>query len=242
MRDSVLQAFTAFQAKFEGQLPYMYTDALGLVTTGIGNLVDPVAAALVLPWERSDGSPASPDEIEQEWQTVKNAYPSYQSVNSKNAPGLLGLRLPQTAIDSLLASKAQQNEAIMKGTLVNFDNAPADAQLGAHSMAWAMGPGFVNTFKQFVAAFNAEDFRTAATQSVFKGTGVQPRIDADKVLFTNAAVVAENGGDRDVLWWPLTATPDQIQPASAPATTRIVAFGIGALFLAGIAWLATRKS
>ena len=42
MHDSVRQVFVPFSKKFEGYVPWMYTDVKNLVTTGM-NLIDPIA-------------------------------------------------------------------------------------------------------------------------------------------------------------------------------------------------------
>lgn len=216
MRASVLQNFVKFNTPLEGMLNYMYTDAKGLVTTGMGNLIDPVGAALALPWKHADGSSASSEEIQAEWQVVKDAWPGVQSVASKS---LTSLHLDESDISFLVSSKAQQFEDQVKSVLSNYDNAPADAQMGVLSMAWAMGPGYVNTFKLFAAAFNQDDYQGAAAQATFKGVGIQPRLDADQVLFHNAAAVAQAGGDRDVLWWPRAITVADVPPPASPGKT-----------------------
>ena len=53
----------------------MYLDVKGLVTVGVGNLMDPVSVAQTLPFRfknkpgiSAPGSPATPDQIAQEWQ------------------------------------------------------------------------------------------------------------------------------------------------------------------------------
>ena len=58
MRGAVRAAVLEFTARFEGSLPFMYLDFHHkgdgtldpLVTTGRGNLIDPLGAALRLPW------------------------------------------------------------------------------------------------------------------------------------------------------------------------------------------------
>jgi len=40
----------------------MYVDVKGLVTTGIGNLIDLLSAALELPFHHNDGTPVTPGE------------------------------------------------------------------------------------------------------------------------------------------------------------------------------------
>ena len=78
MFPAVQSGFPAFSAKFEGRVSYMYLDVKGLVTVGVGNLVDPVSVAQALPFRFKNkpgigapGSPATPDQIAAEWQTTQ---------------------------------------------------------------------------------------------------------------------------------------------------------------------------
>mgnify|MGYP006266444431 CR=1 FL=1 len=216
MRASVLQAFPGFTAGFEGRLPFMYTDNKGLVTTGVGNLIDPIAAALVLPWKRSDGNDASQDEISAEWHKVKDAYPAVQSTADRS---LATLHLEPADIDRLVASKAKSNEDVIRGQLPGYDSWPADAQLAILSMAWAQGPSF-HSWPHLLVALGAStpDFLAAAgnpgnasSDTGARGQawlndvgnpGLRPRNLANKVLFQNAARVQVAGGDYERLWYP----------------------------------------
>src|SRR5713226_1332348 len=79
MFTSVQTAFRAFSEQFEGCVPHMYLDIKGLVTVGVGNLVDPVGLAQALPFRfknkpgiASPGAPATADQIAAEWQKLKN--------------------------------------------------------------------------------------------------------------------------------------------------------------------------
>lgn len=240
MRASVLQNFTKFNTPFEGMLNYMYTDVKGLVTTGMGNLIDPLPAALVLPWKHADGSDASQDEITQEWNTVKGAWPGVQSTGDR---AITTLHLDQADIDVLIASKAQQFEDTLRGIYPDYDNWPADAQLGVLSMSWALGAGFGRGFPQFTAAANAYDFRTAAAQSGYRDQdpGNKARQAANVILFNNAATVVEGNGDREVLYYPSVLQPGQaVQTGSSGmAKTLLVLGGVGAA-IAGAAFYVTR--
>jgi GH24 family phage-related lysozyme (muramidase) len=228
MRASVMAAFPGFTTGFEGRLAYMYTDALGLVTTATGNLIDPVPAAMVLPWKHVDGSAASTDEIQAEWQAVKAAWPGIQSAACRS---ITTLHLEQAAIDNLLVEKAHANEDTLRGAHPDFDNLPADAQLGLHSMAWAMGAAF--HFPQFTAGINNKDFATAAAQCHMQGTGIDARNAADVVLFNNAAAVQAAGGDPDVLYYPAKiAIADVVPPGAGGASSWKTFAGIGVAVLA----------
>lgn len=204
LRQSVVNAFTPFTTKFEGYTPYMYTDVKGLVTTGIGNLIDngSPGPALTLPWKRADGSAASQAEIQAAWYAVKNAWPDVQSVASQS---LTSLRLDSSGIAQVVRSKLEQNHDFLRTKFPGYVNWPADAQLGLHSMAWAMGPGF--NFPAFMAAVNqpTPDFVTAASQSHMNAAGnpgLVPRNTATNELFTNAANVLAKKANPDTLFWP----------------------------------------
>jgi GH24 family phage-related lysozyme (muramidase) len=200
---SVQNAWVTFNTPLEGMLTYMYTDSEGYVTTGMGNLIDPVSTALALPWQNSDGSPADQDTIQTQWQAVKDAYPGVQSTG---CAGLTTIRLAQADVENLIFQKLQSNVNMLMTYFPGWTQLPADAQMGILSMAWAMGPGFPQTFGTFTNAVNTGDWATALAQSVFQGSGIQARIDADNILFTNAGIVASQNLDPSVLYWPNTAS------------------------------------
>jgi GH24 family phage-related lysozyme (muramidase) len=209
MRQAVRDYFNTFSEKFEGRLPHMYLDVKGLVTTGVGNLIDPIGSALILPWVRkTDGTPATAEDIAQEWNDVK----SHQEMAPQGG-GAFGsmtqLMITPEAIDNLVLSKLDENERYLKGRFPQYDNWPADAQLGLLSMAWAMGPGF--SFPRFEAAINSRppDFDRAAVESHINDAGnpgLTPRNTANSLLFRNAASAVIRGMPFDTLYYPLDAS------------------------------------
>jgi hypothetical protein len=217
MLSSVQSAFRGFSAQFEGCVPYMYLDVKGLVTVGIGNLVDPVELAQALPFRSKNrpgivnpGAPATSDQIAAEWGKLKgNPGLAHERFNACDA--LTELELSDDAINSLILTRVTDNEGFLKRQpwFNNFDTWPADAQLGLLSMAWAMGPGGPGQFPHFRAACQVMDFNTAAAESQMDATGnpgLVPRNKANAMLFSNAAVVlaseAEGKFQRSVLYYP----------------------------------------
>lgn len=201
MKQSVRDVFAEFSTRFEGRVPFMYLDVKGLVTTGIGNLIDPISLAITLPWMRKDGTPATKAEIESEWRKVK-ALQSMRMRGGMAYGAVTNLRLNETAIDGLVTAKAAEMEANLVKRFPDFASWPADAQLGLLSMAWAMGPAF--RFPKFQAACLAMDFRKAAEECKMNevgNPGLAPRNVANKQLFLNAARVLELG-DRETLHYP----------------------------------------
>jgi hypothetical protein len=219
---SVQSAFAAFSAQFEGRIPYMYLDVLGLVTVGVGNLVDPVSIAQALPFRfknnpgiAAPASAATPDQIAAEWQRLKND-PTLKTRGHLACEPITQLELSADAIDDLILDRVTKNEAFLKSQqwFQSFDTWPADAQLGLLSMAWAMGPGGPAGFPHFRAACQGLDFSVAATECKMNeagNPGLVPRNQANVTLFSNAAIVlareAQGGGlQRQNLYFPTTLT------------------------------------
>jgi GH24 family phage-related lysozyme (muramidase) len=215
MHPSVRSAFQNFTQQFEGAIPFMYLDVKGLVTTGIGNLIDPIGAALDLPWRnKKTKAAASRAEIETEWKMVKGRTDLEHTLARKGGTWdkITTLELSDESIATLVDGKLSSNEATLKKYFPDFDKWPADAQLGVLSMAWALGPAFPATWPKFKAAALAQDWNKAAANSHISeagNPGVAPRNRADKVLFENAAVVQGDPDDytSSVLYYPTIVLP-----------------------------------
>ena len=233
MYSDVRVAFPAFSVKFEGRVSYMYLDVKGLVTVGVGNLIDPVTLALSLPFvHKSDGVAATQDEIQSDWQAVKSR-PDLATARDylKQFDALTALKLTDDGIDQLVLAKLDSNVTVLKNTaeFADLESWPADAQLGLFSMAWAMGPAFGPGFPAFRAACAAKDWNTAATESRMDDTnnpGLTPRNTANHTLFSNAAQIVAQGLDFTVLQYPTDlasgAQPAQpAQPVGLPSITAL---------------------
>lgn len=226
MYQSVQDAFMAFSTQFEGKVNFMYLDIKGLVTIGIGNLIDPVDAALNLPFvHKADGSSASQDEIRTEWNSLKSQPDLAQKGYQACAP-LTNLMLTDASIAQLVTAKMNQFASTLKATseFSNMDSWPADAQLGLLSMAWAMGPAFGSSWPHFRAACAANDWSTAAANCQMDETGnpgLKPRNAADVLLFSNAAVVQTNGLGFTVLHWPSSAQAPAPVSANGPVVSSL---------------------
>lgn len=205
MRQSVRQAFPVFSKNFEGYVRSMYLDIKGLVTTGVGNLIDTPEHACSLPWKHADGRLAERHEIAQAWQAVKAAKPA---LHYRQYEHLNDLRLTDGDIDALVLDKLNSNFAyITSHSLPVLPDAPADAQLAVMSMAWALGPGFPAKWGNFTNFAQRADWTNAGLCSRIReegNPGVIPRNKANLLCFNNAATVVKNGLDFEVLNWPAT--------------------------------------
>lgn len=204
MRPVVRDEFLSFSVQFEGCVPWLYLDIKGLVTCGIGNLVDPLELALRLPFVRPGGYAATQDEIAAAWHKVK-AYTALAEWGATAAEHVTDLRLTDDGIRTLVTSKADEMWAHLAQRFVHIEEWPADAQLGVLSMAWAAGAAF--NAPNFSAACRNLDFATAAKECRFQDAlnpGLRPRNDANQLLFRNADHVMRIEMDRDVLHYPAT--------------------------------------
>ena len=217
MWPSVQSAFLPFSQGLEGDLPYMYLDILGYVTTGVGNKVDPVGDAEGLPWVNADGSAASSAEVVAAWNAVdaERSDPKGQMQTSGLAThygqafaGLTSVHLTPAGIAQLFQRVVATDEAMLRTYFPAWDSLPADAQMAILSMAWALGPGFPPQFPTFTAAVNRRDFTAAAANASFRGAGVATRIAANKRMLANAATVEAAGSDPSVLYYPGAAPAD----------------------------------
>ena len=209
MHDIVNETFAFFSTQFEGRVPYMYLDIKGLVTIGVGNLIDPVETALEVAgrhpfhFKNSPGSLASIGDVRAEWNLLKSD-PTLAQRGHLACEPITQLRLSDVDIDALVLEKSAANEQILLGApaFASLQTWPADAQLALFSMAWAMGPAFSPIFPSFSASCADEDWDGAAANCRINDVGnpgLTPRNVANRVLFANAAFVAANALDFEQL-------------------------------------------
>jgi hypothetical protein len=217
MQPAVRSYFQEFNRQFEGFVNVMYLDTHNppLVTTGVGNLIDPIEEAVKLPWMSVMGQPVSETEIRDEWYRVKSAtahsndHISYWQMTAK-------LKLLPDAINFLILSKLDWMESVIlhRPEFSGFSSYPAEAQLGILSMAWAAGPSF--NFPRFEAACSRMDFTTAEEECALDEThnpGLKPRNIANQKLFRNAQLVLQYGLGKTKIWYPNETAPAPSAPS-----------------------------
>lgn len=222
MRPVVRAAFAGINGKWEGVCSWMYADIKNLVTTGIGNLIDPIELALGLPFQVGEYA-ATRAEIETEWNLVKSRTDLTQRGGGAYK-AITKLRLTPEGIERLVLSKLDANAAYLTRRFPQFDEWPADAQCGVLSWAWAVGPAA--GYPKFATALVHMDFDAAAAECHIDDThnpGVKPRNVANVIMFKNAAVVVERGLPIDRLYFPLDLKDDTLP--DEPGTDRIAKMG-----------------
>lgn len=215
MRAAVGPAFRDITVRWEGgYILWMFPDVYKYISGGFGLLLDPVALALTLPWKRSDGTLASRDEVVAEWSRLKNfveSNPGSEFRSWKTYEKLTTIRVTHEDMDAAVLSKIKWNETLLRQGFPEYDAWCADAQLAAHSMAWALGPKFWspmagrNHFPKLTAALRARDFATASIECKMQEStnpGIVPRNKGNRLMLENAAFVTLNGLDPDALFYP----------------------------------------
>lgn len=223
MRDIVRRSFVAYSAPLEGVVSWMYADVKGLVTTAIGNLIDPVSYALPLPWVRRDGTPASSAEVVADWQRVKGDA-SMARLGHRAAERVTQLRLTPAGVEEVVLRKLDEVDAQLSQRWQEYPTWCADAQLGVLSMAWAMGAAF--QFPKFDAAVRRALWLVAAQECTISergNPGVAPRNVLQRRLFGAAHRVQQGGLDPEQLWGWL--------PPDAPTVTEVTAGDVAAASL-----------
>ncbi len=228
LHPSVLAAYHAYSEPLEGRVSSMYLDVKGLITVGVGNLINtPDTAVAVKGWV-IDGRPATDREVREDWMALRSeddrrlrtGERSLRKLHWKYAAPYTRVRLPDEAIDALVESKLHQFVAHMvKHHFPDMASWPADAQLGTCSMAWACGPGFPLTFKNFAKAAKAQDWLGCEASCNLKSDGnpgVIPRNRQAKLCFRNAAAVKLARSDVRVLHWPAECVLNPYSETEAP--------------------------
>lgn len=199
----------------------MYLDVKGLVTTCVGNLIDTPHEAAKLPWRHgAEGPLVTRDEVFAAWHALK-ARQDLAKKHWRFAAQLNDLRLTEEAMDELVAKKRGEFYAYMKQHhFPAIDDYPADAQLGLLSMAWACGPGFARTFRNFARWAVDGNWASAAAACKIReegNPGIVPRNKANRICFGNAAIVIQRNLDRERLHWPATLAQENVEPTPTAA-------------------------
>ncbi|CAN5754072.1 hypothetical protein BH11MYX2_BH11MYX2_41480 [soil metagenome] len=238
MSDVVRTRWLEFTEPLEGGVAYPYADIRGLITIAYGNLIDPMIAALALPFVRPDGSRATTAEIASAWQAVKNDRDAARRGHTY-ARTLTLLRLTADGMTSLALGKYDASDAALTRRLPDFASYPACARMALHSLAWACGANV--HYPRMFDAVNARDYELAAveihmnewTPEGIHNAGLVPRNKANNILMRNAVRVHAYHLDPDTLDWhaligvgDAPTEPQLDNPASSP-TIHVGSYPLG---------------
>ena len=202
MNPEVARRWHAWSEQLEGRIRWMYLDIKGLVTTGVGNLIDPVEYALPLPWMVSaTGQRATEAQIRAEWQHMK-ANPDLARRGARAAGEVATLSLTDAAVDALVLAKLEENDAVYARRILGWQAWPWQAQMVRHSIGWACGPHA--GYPRFEAAVARGDWKTAITECLIPGEA------------TNRGLIARNAAQRALLKELQNAAPAPAPGAPVP--------------------------
>jgi len=148
MHQSASNQIIDYLTSFEAFVPWMYLDSLGLVTTGIGNLLDPYSTygKKVSFSRRSDGGRATDAEVKAEFDMVKSkavagghapqaGFQSYKAFES-----ITKLRASKEDVDAAVRTALKAHEAAAVQYFGrDFTTLPADVQVVLVQMSYAGG-------------------------------------------------------------------------------------------------------
>lgn len=195
-----------YNARHEAIVWHYYLDVKGLVTIGVGNLVDPLAPALAVRMIAPDGNLATPEQITKEWAYVKR---DERAKDWRFATRLTALRLHPDELIRLVDRQLDVNDSHLAKRFPQFRSWPADAQFAIHSLSWAAGPGF--NFPKLDAALRAGDFLTASKEVDINEPGTAGR-NADNRALLIAASTAPAGSRELTIQLKLAASVPPVPP------------------------------
>ncbi len=177
------QAITYFRTQ-EGVVPHMYLDTVGLVTVGVGRMLESVADAQTLPFiVRGTKVAAGPGAIGLEWQAVKNLEAGRLASYYEQ---FTNLELPDAAINTELVKDIEEFSAALRVKFPGLNLYPDHAQLALLDLAYSMGAHeLVAGYPKLCAAAEIQDWKTCAAECT--RAGVAPsRNEACAALFRAA--------------------------------------------------------
>jgi hypothetical protein len=182
----------------EGAVSYMYLDKLGLVTVGIGFMIDPIDQHIG-EWGNSfvkaNGAKATPSEVRAEFVRVKKKMEDKGSHLKFKADAQLFL--PAEAMKPRVLKTLKEKEALVKSgwsstLFADFDSFPPDAQMGVLSTAYGWWENRTPEQKAFSDACNKQNWAAAATSGRWDGWE-PPKIKGHKLMFANAQAAKDKG-------------------------------------------------
>jgi GH24 family phage-related lysozyme (muramidase) len=207
---------TAFLGEYEGRHRTMYLDVNHNVTTGIGIMLETEGEAMAIAWARRDRRAWA---NQQERQTA--ARDEYRRIQAGGAPRDSEIVLLPNTITQLFQSYATDSETTLKSVFSEFDQFPADAQLGMLAHTWLRpSAAGIRAWHEgrYMEAINQRNWDEAGQESLWGALirPTQPRQEARRRamlrMFHNAALVEEARGQGhsipvSMLFYPREAGP-----------------------------------
>jgi GH24 family phage-related lysozyme (muramidase) len=136
----------------EGTVSYMYLDSATPpnVTAGIGFLLASVDAAVALPWQHADGTPATAQEISADFFRVRNMAGGLRAEKYQG-----NLCLTHNAIYAEGRRRLRAMLSALPGLFPAYESFPAGVQQALLDLEYNLGPGKLSTWTKLRAACNS---------------------------------------------------------------------------------------
>ena len=169
--------------EFEGKVPHMYLDSVGLVTVGVGNLLETAEEAAKLAFvDRGTGQPAPRDEIRAEH--AKLAAMEQDNYAAGYFRQHTSLNLPDEAIEASVLEHLHEFEEGLRNSFAGFDAYPDQAKKGVMDMVFNLGlNGLLNKFPSFSRGFRDRRWQACHDECNRRGIA-KARNDYVRSLFT----------------------------------------------------------
>jgi GH24 family phage-related lysozyme (muramidase) len=152
--------------EFEGCVPWMYRDAVGKVTVGVGLMLPDAKAAAALPFVLGARA-ATTGEIAAEYARVDAMAMGHASAFYKTPTSLV---LTQQTIDAKLTSVLSGFEADLRAQFPHYDALPDGIKMALLDMIYNLGPaGLFKGFPHLVAAIQTGAWQQAAEHCIRRG-------------------------------------------------------------------------
>ena len=217
MHQSARDQIVDHLAWFEGSVPHMYLDSIGLVTTGIGNLLDPYSQfGNRVRFTHSDGRLATEAEVRAEFALVKSktvpggnapqaAYHSYKAFEP-----ITKLRVTPADLSLAVQQALRAHEAAATSYFGrDFDTLPADVQVVLLQMSYA--GGLYSRRIQLVPLLKRRDFVAARAYTYLTNAkqgkaGYKTYNAAFRMMMMNGSILDQCARLKMVNWAPKDIT------------------------------------
>jgi len=174
--------------KYEGKINHMYLDSKGLVTVGVGHLLKDLASAQKLNFKKSNGMPASKDEIKADYETVKKQSKNRVAIFYKKHAKLV---LHEADINMLTNKHIDVFENELKRIFSGFLMYPIEVRYALFDIIFNVGMTDLNNkWPNFKKAVKAQDWTKASKESNRKAPISAERNKYVKDLFEKATVMS----------------------------------------------------
>jgi GH24 family phage-related lysozyme (muramidase) len=155
--------------EFEGSVPHMYLCTAGHVTVGIGHKIENESEATRVKFLKTDGIPASPEEIKAEYIRVKSATIGR---NANFYEVFTRLHISEAEIIRLTDNHLNNFYRQLKELFPEFDDYPKNIRFALFDMIYNLGKGGLrDKFPKFGKAVRNRNWSEAANESSRTGIG-----------------------------------------------------------------------